>query len=73
MPNSLYNQLGGGQMTGQMGQMQQFMSQFKQFKQNFHGDPKQEVQKLLNSGQLSQQQYNQLQQMASQITQMMGG
>ena len=72
MPNPLYNQMGGGQMPGPMGQMQQFMSAFQQFKQSFRGDPRQEVQRLLNSGQMSQQQYNQLQQMAQQMTQMMG-
>ena len=73
MPNSLFNQMGSGQMPGPMGQMQQFMSEFQQFKANFKGNPQQEVQKLLNSGQLTQQQYNQLQQAASQIARMMGG
>lgn len=73
MPNPLFNQMGGGQMLGPMGQMQQFMSQFQQFKANFKGNPQQEVQKLLNSGQLTQQQYTQLQQAASQIARMMGG
>ena len=72
MPNQLFNQMGGGQMPGPMGQMQQFMSAFQQFKQSFQGDPQQEVKRLLNSGQMSQQQYNQLQQMAQQMTRMMG-
>lgn len=73
MPNPLFSQMGGAQMPGQMGQMQQFMSEFQKFKASFKGDPQQEVQRLLNSGQMSQQQYNQLQQMASQFTRMMGG
>ena len=73
MANPLFNQMGGGQMPGPMGQMQQFVSEFQQFKNSFKGDPRQEVQKLLNSGQLTQQQYNQLQQAASQIARMMGG
>ncbi|MBP3647018.1 MAG: hypothetical protein J6K55_11425 [Clostridia bacterium] len=64
--------MGGGQMPGPMGQMQQMMNAFQQFKANFKGDPQQEVQRLLNSGQMSQQQYNQLQQMAQQMTRMMG-
>lgn len=72
MPNQLFEQMGGGQMNGQMGQFQKMMSAFQQFKQNFHGDPRQEVQKLLNSGQMTQQQYTQLQQMADQMTRMMG-
>lgn len=73
MPNPLFNQMGGGQMTGPMGQMQQMMNAFQQFKANFKGDPQQEVQRLLNSGQMSQQQYNQLTQMAQQMSRMMSG
>ena len=73
MPNPLFNQMGGGQMSGPMGQMQQMMNAFQQFKANFKGDPQQEVQRLLNSGQMSQQQYNQLTQMAQQMSRMMSG
>ena len=47
------------------------MQQFIEFKNNFHGDPKEEVMKLLQSGRLSQGQLNQLQQMASQFQQFM--
>ena len=43
------------------------MQQFQQFRQNFQGDPKQEVQKLLQSGKMSQKQLNQLQAMAQQF------
>lgn len=50
MSNPLFNALGGGKMPGPMGQFQQMMQQFQQFRQNFQGDPKQEVQKLLQSG-----------------------
>ena len=49
------------------------MSQFQQFKQNFQGDPKQQVQQLLDSGQMTQQQFNQLSQAATQFQQMMRG
>ena len=56
MPNPLFNALGGGKLPGPMGQFQQMMQQFQQFRQNFQGDPKQEVQKLLQSGKMSQQQ-----------------
>ena len=55
MPNPLFDMLGGGRMPGPMGQFQQMMQQFQQFRQNFQGDPKQEVQKLLQSGKMSQQ------------------
>lgn len=48
-----------------------FMNQFNQFKNNFQGDPRQQVQQLLDTGQMSQQQFNQLSQTASQFQQMM--
>ena len=67
MPNPLFNALGGGKLPGPMGQFQQMMQQFQQFRQNFQGDPKQEVQKLLQSGIMRQQQLNQLQTMAQQF------
>lgn len=41
------------------------IQQFNQFKNNFQGDAKAEVQRLLQTGQMSQQQFNQLQNMAS--------
>ena len=65
MSNPLFNVLGGGlpQGNGPMQMIQQFM----QFKQNFNGDPKAEVQKMLQSGRISQQQLNQVQQMAGQF------
>ena len=43
------------------------MQQFMQFKNNFQGDPQQAVMNLLNSGQMSQSQLNQLQGMARQF------
>lgn len=67
MPNPLFNALGGGRMPGPMGQFQQMMQQFQQFRANFQGDPKKEVEKLLQSGKMSQQQLNQLQAMAQQF------
>lgn len=67
MSNPLFNALGGGKMPGAMGQFQQMMQQFQQFRANFQGDPKQEVQKLLQSGKMSQQQLNKLQAMAQQF------
>lgn len=67
MANPLFNLLGGGQMSGPMGQFGQMMQQFNQFRANFQGDPKKEVERLLQSGQMSQQQLNQLQAMAQQF------
>ena len=71
MGNPLFNALGGGKTPGPMGQFQQMMQQFQQFKANFQGDPKAEVQKLLQSGRMSQRQLNQLQQMAKQFQSLM--
>lgn len=52
--------------------MNNLMKQFQEFKKNFQGDPQQKVQELLNSGQMTQAQFNQLSQMAQQFQQMMG-
>ena len=69
MSNPLFNALGGGMPRGN-GPMQ-MIQQFMQFKQNFKGDPKEEVQKMLQSGKISQQQLNQVQQMAGQFQNML--
>lgn len=45
------------------------IKQFQQFKQTFSGDPKQQVQQLLNSGKVSQEQYNNAVQMANAFQQ----
>lgn len=54
MANPLFNALGGGMpaMPNPMGQFGQMMQQFQQFRANFQGDPKAEVQKLLQSGKM---------------------
>lgn len=64
MPNPLFQALAGGQMPGRLGQFQQMVQQFNLFRQNFQGDPQKEIEKLLQSGKMSQQQLNQLQQAA---------
>ena len=60
-----------GMLSGQM-QMNPMMQKFNQFRQMFKGDPQQQVQQMLNSGKISQAQYNQAVQMANQVAQMMG-
>lgn len=69
MANPLFQALGGNMMPrgGMMGNFAQMMQQFQNFKKSFQGDPRQEVQKLLNSGKMTQDQYNQLQGMAQQF------
>lgn len=72
MPNPLFNALGGSQMPGPLGNFTQMMQQFQRFKANFNGDPKAEVQKLLQSGKMSQQQLDQLQAAAKQFQALLG-
>ena len=48
----------------------QMLMQFMQFRNSFRGDPQQMVQQMLNSGQISQQQYQNAVQMANQFSQM---
>lgn len=46
------------------------IKRFQQFKQSFTGNPQQQVQQLLNSGKVSQEQYNRAVQMANQLQQL---
>lgn len=63
--NPLYNDMNQGNQNN-------LVQRFQQFRQNFKGDPQQQVQQLLNSGRVSQQQYNQAVQMAQQFQRMFG-
>ena len=47
--------------------MLNMINQFKQFKNTFTGNPKDTVMQMVNSGKISQEQLNQLQQMAQQF------
>ena len=63
MPNNLYNLLNGGN------NMTDIVNQINQFKNTFKGDPRQQVESLVKSGQMSQAQFNQYAQTANQIMQ----
>lgn len=63
MSNPIYQQMGQAPANG-------FMQRFEQFRRMFTGDPRQQVQALLNSGRVSQAQYNQALQMAQQLEKM---
>lgn len=63
--NPLFSALGGGMPN--LGNMGQIIQQFQQFKNTFKGDPRQQIQQMLNSGQVSQQQYNNAVQLAQQL------
>jgi hypothetical protein len=62
--NPLYQQMNQGGND--------IVSRFRQFRQMFKGDPQQQVQQLLNSGRISQEQYNAAVQKAQQLGQLMG-
>ena len=47
------------------------IQQFMQFQQNFKGDARAQVQQLLNSGRISQADYDRAVQMAQQLQQML--
>ena len=66
MANPLFNALNSGNRTGNgAGNM---LQQFQQFRQRMQGvNPQEEVQKLLQSGRISQSQLDKAQQMAQQM------
>lgn len=70
MSNPLMQFMGGGAPSGfpgPLGNIAQVLQQFQQFWAAFKGDPKQQVEMLRKSGQMSDAQYQQLEAMAKQI------
>lgn len=47
--------------------LQAMLTQFEQFRNTYQGNPKAEVEKLMQSGQISQAQINQVQNIASMM------
>lgn len=64
--NKLYEQM------QQQNPYQTMLKQFEEFKKNFSGNPQEKIQEMLNSGQITQQQYNQAVQKANMIKSMFG-
>lgn len=64
MSNPLYQQ---------MNQPGNIFRRFQQFQQAFKGDPRQQVQQLLNSGRVTQAQYDQAVKMANEFQRMLAG
>ena len=63
MSNPIFNALGGNMMPEN-----NMLAQFQQFRQQMQGkNPHEEINKLLQSGAISQQELNQAQQMAQQM------
>ena len=60
-----------GMMQGQA-PMNGMLQRFQKFRQMFRGDPKQQVQQMLSSGRITQDQYNAAVQQAQQMARMLG-
>lgn len=67
MANPLYNNF-----SNQSNPMADLIRQARDFRKQFTGNPKDEVQRLLNTGAMSQSQFNQFSQIAQQVVQAMG-
>lgn len=67
MANNLYNAMGR-----QNNPFEQLAQQARDFRKQFTGNPQQEVERLLRTGAMSQQQFNQFSQIAQQVAQFMG-
>lgn len=57
---------------GQSGMGNDIVSRFNQFRQTFTGNPQEQIQQMLNSGRVSQDQYNRAVQQAQQLAKMLG-
>lgn len=71
--SQLFKMFGGQQQPQTNNSLVNMINQFNQFRKNFNGDPKAQVQQLLDSGQMTQQQFQQLSQAATQFQNMMRG
>ena len=66
MANNLYNQFGR-----QNSPLEQLAQQAREFQKQFKVSPRHEVERLLQTGQMSQSQFNQYSQIAQQVAQFM--
>lgn len=71
MANPLFNQFGNRAMPGQLGELAGMVQNIKQFASTLSGDPREIIQQKLNSGEMTQQQYEEYMQIARQIAPMM--
>ena len=67
MANSLFDQFGR-----QNNPLEQLAQQARDFRRQFSGNPRQEVERLLQTGAMSQQDFNRYSQIAQQVVQMIG-
>lgn len=66
MANALFNQFGR-----QNNPLEQLAQQARDFQKQFKGSPRQEVERLLQTGAMSQKTFNELSQIAQQVVQFM--
>lgn len=59
-------------MMNQNNPYNNFMKQFNEFKKTINGNPQEQIQQLMNSGKITQAQYNQAVQKANMIKNMFG-
>lgn len=69
MAHDLFKQF-GNQPAPNDGGFSQLVAEVKRMQQTFRGNPQEEVQRLLQSGQMTQEQFNKYAQMANQIAHM---
>ena len=67
MANNLYNQFGR-----QNNPFEQLAQQAREFQKQFKGSPRQEVERLLQTGAMTQNQFNQYSQIVQQMAPFMG-
>lgn len=67
MANSLFDQFGN-----QLNPFEQLAQQARELQKQFKGNPRQEVERLLRTGAMSQSDFNRYSQIAQQVVQMMG-
>jgi len=66
MNNSLFNTFNQGQPMPQ-NQFMNMINSFNQFRSTFSGNPEQQVKSMIQNGQMSQQQFEEIAQLANQL------
>lgn len=74
MKNRMFNMYGQRRQpqpnnfqNGMFDSMDQFFDKYNEFQKQFSGNPDEKLQEMLNSGQMTQEQYNRLYALASKI------
>lgn len=67
MSNPIYDQMNRNQYANPSNMIQRF----QEFRRNFSGNPQEIIRQMMNSGKISQEQYNQAVQTANRLMKMM--